>query len=197
MKMAIINGKGGSGKTTISMLIAYAWAEAGHSVGVEDTDPQQTAARWIKETSSGLELVAKGKKYDTVVVDTPPRLDSPAVQSAIRSSDRVIVVTSASPADIFTSRDTAELVAKMGFLGKSRLLFNQVQINTILSRGLDETSQRIGIVALKNRVQRRQVYQHAVVMGWRSLPADARDEIFKVALEIATLPISESSRVGA
>jgi hypothetical protein len=40
---------------------------------------------------------------------------------------------------------------------------------------------------LKSQIQRRQAYQHAVVLGWKSLPVEAREEIFKVALEITAI----------
>jgi hypothetical protein len=45
-------------------------------------------------------------------------------------------------------------------------------------------AERIGLPAFKNTLRRRQAYQHAVLMGWKSLGGDAREELFKVALEI-------------
>ncbi len=187
MIIALCNGKGGSGKTTATILLASALAEAGHDVAVLDSDPQKTATRWISETGGGLTLAQEGKNYAALVIDTPPRLESAAVANAVRRADAVIVVTSPSPADLFTSRDTADLLKKEGAEKKSRLLFNQVQPGTILARELDDLASRIGLPALKSRFHRRQAYQHAVVMGWKSLPMEAREEILKVALEIAAL----------
>lgn len=186
MTITLCNGKGGSGKTTLTILLAAALTEAGHEVAVLDTDPQKTATRWIEETS-GLTLAVEGKEYGALVIDTPPRLESEGVAAAIRRADAVIVVTSPSPADLFTSRDTGELVKTLGAEKRTRLLFNQVQHGTILARELDELASRIGLKALKNRIQRRQAYQHAVIMGWKSLPGEAREEVFKVALEITGL----------
>ena len=71
--------------------------------------------------------------------------------------------------------------------GRAFLLFNQVQPGTVLSRDLDGMAERIGLPSLKNRLQRRQAYQHAAVVGWKSLPMEAREEVFKVALEITAL----------
>jgi len=62
-----------------------------------------------------------------------------------------------------------------------------VQAGTILSRDLEEMAERIGLPTLKNRLQRRQVYQHAVLMGWPSLGSEARAEVFRIALEITAL----------
>ena len=41
------------------------------------------------------------------IIDTPPFLGSPQVADAIKRADVVLLVTSPSPADLFTSRDTA------------------------------------------------------------------------------------------
>ena len=182
--ITICNGKGGSGKTTTAILLGLALVEAGHQAKITDIDPQNTAWRWI--TDGGLPLASEDETA-TVLIDTPPRLDNPELRYSIKSSDVVIVVSSPSPADLFTSQDTARLIAKLKATAKSRLLFNQVQEGTILSRGLEDTAKRIGIQPLKNVLTRRQCYQHAVLLGWDALPAKAKEEVFKVALEIASL----------
>ena len=48
MVITLCNGKGGSGKTTLTMLLAAALIEAGHDVAVQDLDPQRTATRWVR-----------------------------------------------------------------------------------------------------------------------------------------------------
>jgi chromosome partitioning protein len=174
-KITVCNGKGGSGKTTATILLGLALVEAGHKAKVLDIDPQNTASRWITDTSA------------TVLVDTPPRLDTPELSESIRESDIIIVVSSPSPADLFTSQDTARLIGELGAIGKTRLLFNQVQEGTILSRGLEDTARRIGLQPLNSVLTRRQCYQHAVLLGWNALPPKAKEEVFKMALEVASL----------
>jgi chromosome partitioning protein len=186
MTVTLCNGKGGSGKTTLAVLLAAALAEAGHEAAVLDTDPQKTATRWIQEIG-GIHLAQDGKKYGALFIDTAPRLESRQVAEAVRRADVVILVTSPSPADLFTSRDTVSMIEREGAKAKARVLFNQVQPGTILGRGLDDMAKRIGLPALKNRLQRRQAYQHAVLLGWKSLPGEVREEVLKTALEIATL----------
>ena len=44
--LAVVNQKGGSGKTTLSMQLAGALARRHHKVLVVDADPQGTATRW-------------------------------------------------------------------------------------------------------------------------------------------------------
>ncbi len=44
-------------------------------------------------------------------------------------------------------------------------------------------AERVGLPALKSTVKRRQAYQHAVWLGWNSLPLEARHEIQALTLE--------------
>jgi chromosome partitioning protein len=186
MTITLCNGKGGSGKTTLTILLASALSEAGHDVAVVDTDPQKTATRWISETGH-LKLAQPGAAPTALFIDTPPRLESKELAESLSRADVIVVVTSPSPADLFTSRDTAQLIQDRGLAKRAYVLFNQVQGGTVLARELDDLSSRIGLPSLKNRVHRRQAYQHAVLLGWKSLPGEAREEIFKVALEITAL----------
>lgn len=183
-KITVCNGKGGSGKTTATILLGLALIEAGHKARVLDIDPQSTASRWI--TDGALPLGSDDSSA-TVLIDTPPRLDNPELSESIRESDIVIVVSSPSPADLFTSQDTARLIGELGAADKARLLFNQVQEGTILSRGLEDTAKRIGLQPLNSVLTRRQCYQHAVLLGWNALPPKAKEEVFKMALEVTSL----------
>lgn len=182
--ITICNGKGGAGKTTATILLGLALAEAGHQAFVIDCDPQNTAQQWIEE--GNLPLGDKSGA-ETYLVDTPPRLDDVKLKSYLKSSDTIIVVSSPSPADLFTSQKTADLIESLGAAKKARLLFNQIQEGTILARGLEDTARRIGLKPLKNVLTRRQCYQHAVLLGWDALPNKAKEEVLKVALEVVSL----------
>ncbi|PIU18341.1 MAG: hypothetical protein COT18_10740 [Elusimicrobia bacterium CG08_land_8_20_14_0_20_59_10] len=52
MNILLCNGKGGTGKTTLTVLLAHALAEAGKKVAVLDRDPQGTATKWLNECES-------------------------------------------------------------------------------------------------------------------------------------------------
>jgi len=186
MNITLCNGKGGTGKTTLTVLLATALADAGHRVGINDRDPQGTASKWLAETNpDNLELAVSGNDYAATFTDTPPNLAAPTLADAIQSSDLVLVVSSPSPADLWTSRDTADMVkSNLAPKAKARILFNQVQHNTVLARELDDLAKRIGLTPLKTHVRRRQAYQHAALLGWKGLTTDAREEIRTLALEI-------------
>jgi chromosome partitioning protein len=154
---------------------------------VKDCDPQATATRWINEVQK-LRVAAVGETYDALIIDTPPRLDSRELHESLAASDIVILVTSPSPADLWTSRDTVAAVsAHIREATKTRVLFNQVQSKTVLARELADMAGRIGLRSLNSVIHRRQVYQHSALLGWKALNPEAREEILKVALEIAAL----------
>ncbi len=187
------NGKGGTGKTTLSVLLALALKEAGHEVAIYDVDPQKTATRWVQEV--GVIQLGEFGKAPVTIVDTPPRLDSPQTIAALRKADLIVLVTSPSPADLFTSRDTAALLKREGLLERAHLLYNQVEQGTLLSRNLSQMADKIGLPSLANHLQRRQAYQHAVLLGWKSLGPKAREEALRVALEIVALNRASQPRV--
>jgi chromosome partitioning protein len=184
--ITLCNGKGGSGKTTLAVLLAHALGEAGKSVAVLDLDPQGTARNWLRECgSSKVAMYQSGSKYDAVFIDTPPRLE--ALPAALASCSVAVIVCSPSPADLWTTRDTAAAIRQHLPKGaRLRLLFNAVICNTILSRNLPALAEKIGVEALESTISRRQCYQHAALIGWPALDAAAREEVYKAALEIIT-----------
>jgi chromosome partitioning protein len=186
MNILLCNGKGGTGKTTMAVLLAHALAEAGKRVAVLDLDPQGTATAWLRECeSSKVGKWQSGIEYDAVFTDTPPRLDK--LQAALSTCSVAVLVASPSPADLWTTRDTAAAIRPHLAKGsRLRLLFNGVQASTVLSRDLPDLAARIGVEALTSTISRRQCYQHAALLGWQALDAAAREELFRAALEIVT-----------
>ena len=186
MRIALCNGKGGTGKTTLSVLLACALSETGKRIALHDLDPQATASLWVAN-SQGMKVLQyeKGADYDAVFVDTAPRLD--LLPGALADCSLAVIACSPSPADLWTSQHTAQALHRAGFAPESiRLLFNGVSPNTMLARELPDLAKRIGVSALRSTVSRRQCYQHAALMGWKALDASAREELFKAALEIVT-----------
>lgn len=186
MNITICNAKGGTGKSTLCVLMASALSAAGRRVAVLDLDPQGTARNWLREAeSSKVAEYQQGEVYDAVFVDTPPRLD--ALPAALAGCSVAVLVCSPSPADLWTTRDTAAAIRQHLPKGaRLRLLFNGVRSNTILARDLPDIARRIGVKALSATISRRQCYQHAALLGWQALDAAAREEISSAALELIT-----------
>jgi len=191
MIITLCNQKGGAGKTTLTLLLAMALEEAGRRVAILDRDPQQTASRAISHLRNldltAIDLVATAGDHDVTMIDTSPRLDEVLARS-ISESDRAILVSSPSPADLWSTQESRDFVSRhLPDKAKSAVLFNSVLQGTRISRDLTELAKLIGTPALKNCVVRRQCYQYAIIQGWAILKPAERGEIQRAALEIGTM----------
>ncbi len=191
MVITLCNQKGGAGKTTLTLLLAMALENVGRKVAVIDRDPQQTSSQAITHLrGSGLteiKLATVADGYDVVFIDTAPRLDETLAQ-AIAASDRVFLVSSPSPADLWSTQQSRAFVENALQPGAKRaVLFNSVVQSAKISRDLEEFAKLIGLPTLKNFVTRRQAYQYAVLQGWNVLKLGEKMEIQNAALEIGTM----------
>ncbi len=102
--IAIINPKGGSGKSTLSTQIAGYFASKGHKVMLGDADNQQSSKYWLTqrpktlphirtwEYQADLVLTAKPPPDITrLVIDTPGALDGWRLKEVVARADVVIV----------------------------------------------------------------------------------------------------------
>ncbi|ABE65105.1 Cobyrinic acid a,c-diamide synthase (plasmid) [Nitrobacter hamburgensis X14] len=100
---AIANPKGGSGKTTVAIILAGEFAKHGYSAAIVDADPQGSSYQWHASSVArglspqGVDLVRAPDEtalaqtidrldgYDVVVVDTPGYYGDVLIQSALRA----------------------------------------------------------------------------------------------------------------
>lgn len=124
--VAVINLKGGAGKTTAAGFTASALTERGMRVIVFDTDPQGSLSRWhnavlpawdcVRLPEGDLDLRLPGivgERYDAVVIDTPPtEYGLPITLSAARAATHVLIPVSPSSVEFDRLPDTRELLDK-------------------------------------------------------------------------------------
>jgi chromosome partitioning protein len=99
MIVAVINTKGGSGKTTIATHLAAGFARRGEKTGLADLDPQQSAAGWLARRSYtlpaivavDLETAPSPKGLSRLVVDAPAALKRKAVAEVVETADVLVI----------------------------------------------------------------------------------------------------------
>lgn len=118
---SFLNKKGGAGKSTTAVGVAFGLQRRGLRVGFVDTDPNGSASRWLATvpeldtvpcTASELAalLGAVSELYDVVVVDSPPN-DEAAIGQIAAVSTLVVVPIAPAPIEIDQLPDTIGLLA--------------------------------------------------------------------------------------
>lgn len=112
--IAVINPKGGVGKSTFSTNLAGYFAAQGHKVMLGDADVQQSSQSWLALRPANLPAilgwdvmdgqVARPPKGTThVVIDTPAGLSDQRLAAILKLSDKVVVPLQASMFDILAT----------------------------------------------------------------------------------------------
>jgi chromosome partitioning protein len=218
--IAVTNQKGGSGKTTLSMQLAGALARRGSKVMVVDADPQGTATRWAATAdddkpfqASVVGLSAASAKvhrevkkfvddYDYIIIDCPPAADSPVPQSALLVADLALVPIIPSPLDMWAAVGIREVIGNVGDINeglKSRLVINQCQPNTTLTKDALEVLPEFGIELCNTYMHQRQVYRQSAVFGqtvhdFGSKAAPAIEEMEALTDEVIALLNGKKSK---
>ncbi len=181
--IAVVNQKGGAGKTTLAMLLAGSLADSGKRVLVADADPQNTALHWSGmgggfpaevEDVSGEEgklhkaLRKRQEEFDYIVIDSPPAAAAPVTASALRAARLALVPVIPSPLDLWASVHIREAIAHARHKNpelEARLMVNQMQLNTLLAQEVLGMLPEFGIPMLAASLKSRTAYRQCAALG--------------------------------
>lgn len=202
--IAVLNQKGGSGKTTIATHLARALQLQGSSVLLVDSDKQGSARDWSAVDESnpvtviGLDRPTLDRDLknisdkDFVVIDGSPQATDLAV-SAIKAADFVLIPVQPSPYDIWATSDLVDLVKQRIEMTdnklKSAFVVSRAIKNTRISGEVSEVLIEYGLPVLNARIVQRIAYPNSAAIGktvfeTESKSSDAVAEMNALATEV-------------
>ena len=203
MIIALLNQKGGVGKTTLATHIAGELAMQGSSVILLDADPQGSALDWTQRRSqNGLprlfsavglaretlhqEAPELARRCDHIVIDGPPRIAALA-RSALLAADLVLIPVQPSPYDVWASAEMVSLIREAQVFRpalRAAFVINRRVSTTVIGREARNALTDQPLPSLLSEVRQRIVFADSVARGQLACELDV-DSI--AAREIAAL----------
>lgn len=199
--IAILNSKGGCGKTTLATNLAKALELQGHAVMLVDADPQGSARDW-KAANEAQELDVVGldrpsidrdikavlKGRDFIIIDGAPHVDAYQVAAA-KCADLVLIPVQPSPYDIWATSSVVEIVKQRqeitdGKLKAAFIISRRIQGTKIGNEALDALAE-YDLPILKTDTTQRVIYANAAAAGMAVMEMDAKSEAAKEIAAIA------------
>ena len=205
--VAIVNQKGGTGKTTLATNLASVLAERG-TVLLLDSDPQASSQNWAASdwaSPEGLAVKGMGKgnlleqvrsmarDYDWIIIDGPPGITRTSAD-AVRAADLVLIPVKPSPLDVWAASDIVAAVRarqkSTNGMPKAAFVITMAQPRTRLGRQIDAALAEMGIPVLRARTTQRVAYPNAINEGNSVVDGrdqTARNEILAIRGELESL----------
>ncbi len=194
MIVALLNQKGGVGKTTLSLHLAGELSRSGARVLLIDADPQGSALDWAEQRAQhGLErrfgvvglpreslhreATALVQGVDHVVIDGPPRVTGIA-RSALIAADLVLVPVQPSPFDGWASAEMLRLLDEARVFRpelRARFVLNRCAARTVIARETAASLADQQPPVLSSRIGQRVVFADAASTGRLVDEADGAD----------------------
>lgn len=173
--ITVAQQKGGSGKSTMAIHLATAFAKMGYNTMLFDTDPQGTSSHWHaqrKKNDMGLlatsgwrltrDLAMAKEANDIIIIDSPPHAEMD-IKVSTRAADLVIVPMQPSPADMWAVRETMKTLTTEA--SKSMIVLNRVVPRAKITEEITSEMDRMGFNYSKNFVGNRVLFAAAMEEG--------------------------------
>jgi chromosome partitioning protein len=190
MRLAVVNTKGGTGKTTTAMFTAAGLHRLGRTLLI-DTDRQASALSWSEQdpgfafTVISLpvrdvhrRLTDLGRGYDHVVIDSPPQ-DLGVIASAVMAAEIVLVPVAPTGLDLDRIQPTWKLLAELEPVHPVEVgvLLTRVRKGTVNAREVRGVLAQIGYPVMNTEIP----LSEAIASSFGTMPDDlgAYDQLVK------------------
>jgi chromosome partitioning protein len=181
--IAVVNQKGGTGKTTVATNLATLFATQKVEVLLVDADPQQSALEWQRDRPADLpqvsviglpapnlhrEIPRLQAKYPVILIDGGGRVTATA-RATVAVADFLLVPTLASLPDARSTQrffqEVVEEVAAIKGRVSGAILFSMVKTGTVFNVSGQGSIKDLGYPVLETTLSHRINYQEAFAQG--------------------------------
>lgn len=179
--LAILNQKGGSGKTTIATNLACALQAEGHKVILIDADPQGSSRDWNDANEGSVipvvgldretlpnDLKAVMGSYDWVIIDGAPQIAKLSA-AAVKAAEIILIPVQPSPYDIWACADLVDIIdARQEVTGgkpKAAFVISRSIKNTKLSGEAENALKEYGMPVFSAMTTQRVAYPTTAAEG--------------------------------
>lgn len=203
--IALLNQKGGSGKTTLATHLAGELASEGFRVVLIDADPQGSASDWAERRAQNgqkrlygvfglareslhVEIPQIAHNADFVVIDGPPR-SAAITRSALLASDLALIPVQPSAYDVWASQEMVRLIEEARLYQpalRAAFVINRRVVGTVIGREARAALAEQRLPALAVEICQRIAFADSVAGGLLVRERDARSAAAHEVARLAT-----------
>ena len=198
--IAVLNQKGGAGKTTLATNLSRALQENNKRVLLIDSDPQGSARDWntagdgeivsvigLDRPTLSKDIQSIKENSDWIVIDGAPQIAELSV-SAIKCADVILIPVQPSPYDVWACEDLVDVIKARQEVTegspKAAFVISRAIKNTQLSKEISDALKDYDLPVFENYTSQRVIYAKSAAAGSTVLDIESGNEAAKEILAI-------------